>query len=217
MRSEGICTFCKKTVAGSAMAKHIVSCKEREEKLSKESKETKDKVYLLRASAGPFFAYFEVNATDNLEDVDEFLRDLWLECCGHLSSFTIEDVHYDSQPLDDMMGESKHKTMGIQLRRVLRPGLTFSHEYDFGTTTELDLKVIAERAGNVKHIPLLARNNPPDVKCKCGKPVKEICAQCMWEDKGLLCGICAKKHECGEEMLLPAVNSPRAGMCGYTG
>ena len=41
--------------------------------------------------------------------------------------------------------------------------------------------------------------------------------QCIYEDKGCLCDACAKSHECGEEMLLPLVNSPRAGVCGYTG
>jgi hypothetical protein len=30
-------------------------------------------------------------------------------------------------------------------------------------------------------------------------------------------GTCAGGHECGEEMLLPVVNSPRVAMCGYTG
>ena len=44
-----------------------------------------------------------------------------------------------------------------------------------------------------------------------------ICAQCIYEDKGCLCDACARSHECGEEMLLPLVNSPRAGVCGYTG
>jgi hypothetical protein len=29
--------------------------------------------------------------------------------------------------------------------------------------------------------------------------------------------VCVKDHECGEEMLLPMANSPRAGVCGYTG
>jgi len=32
-----------------------------------------------------------------------------------------------------------------------------------------------------------------------------------------VCEGCAGEHECGEEMLLPVVNSPRVGMCGYEG
>jgi hypothetical protein len=33
----------------------------------------------------------------------------------------------------------------------------------------------------------------------------------------LISNPCAAKHECGEEMLLPVLNSPRAGVCGYCG
>ena len=40
---------------------------------------------------------------------------------------------------------------------------------------------------------------------------------CIEEGAGLLCSHCAKKHECGEDVQLPVVNSPRMGMCGYTG
>ena len=43
------------------------------------------------------------------------------------------------------------------------------------------------------------------------------CAQCIYEGGGWLCEACAKSHECGEEMLLPVVNSPRVGTWGYTG
>lgn len=34
---------------------------------------------------------------------------------------------------------------------------------------------------------------------------------------GRLCDTCAESYECGEEMLLPVVNSPRVGMCAYDG
>ena len=37
------------------------------------------------------------------------------------------------------------------------------------------------------------------------------------EGEGWVCDECAPKHKCGEDMLLPVVNSPRVGMCGYTG
>ena len=32
----------------------------------------------------------------------------------------------------------------------------------------------------------------------------------------LLRGTC-RNHDCGEEAILPVVNSPRMGVCGYTG
>jgi len=31
------------------------------------------------------------------------------------------------------------------------------------------------------------------------------------------CKKCINQHECEEEMALPITNSPRSGICGYTG
>ena len=97
--------------------------------------------------------------------------------------------------------------------------LKFIHEYDFGTTTELDMTCISERRGKVgAEIDIIARNDMFEILCdECGKPAKQICTECLWEGTGFLCESCAEDHECGEEMLLPVVNSPRMGVCGYEG
>ncbi len=190
------------------MSKHLISCTERKTPISGRD------IFLIRASAEPFFVYFEVNADNTLESVDSFLRDLWLECCGHLSAFTINGIRYNSYCED--IGHDE-KTLHHKLSELLSPDMTFLHEYDFGTTTQLTLKVIEKRKGNIDKIKIAARNNPPDFKCECGNLAKEICSECVWEGEGLLCSKCAKKHKCGEDMLLPVVNSPRMGMCGYTG
>lgn len=70
-----------------------------------------------------------------------------------------------------------------------------------------------------KPIQILARNEAPEIFCEeCGKfPAVQICMDCRWEGPGWLCQTCAEDHECGEEMMLPVVNSPRSGVCGYTG
>jgi hypothetical protein len=112
------------------------------------------------------------------------------------------------------------KSMRVRLDKVLSPGQTCFYEYDFGTTTDLRLKVVSERQAATKGnaIQALARNVPPVILCEeCGKPATEVCSQCIFDDKGWLCDDCAMEHECGEEMLLPVVNSPRVGMCAYTG
>ena len=107
--------------------------------------------------------------------------------------------------------------MNARLDKVLSIGLKFIHEYDFGTTTTLLLRVVSERSGKSGKIRVVARNELPDFKCECGKPAKDICSQCVWNGDGFLCKDCSEEHECGEDMLLPFVNSPRSGMCGYTG
>lgn len=211
MTSEGMCSFCKKVFPGRGIERHLLACHARTE-----SQAVGDgKIFLIKAAAGPFWVYFEVDAPSTLKKVDSFLRDLWLECCGHLSSFSIGGVTYAYNP----QPEYGDKSMNVKLNGILRPGMNFGHEYDFGTTTALAMKCVSERAGKAKDgITVIARNNMPEFNCgACKKPAKEICSQCVFERDAFLCATCAKKHECGEEMLLPVVNSPRVGMCGYTG
>jgi Plasmid pRiA4b ORF-3-like protein len=167
-----------------------------------------------------YWMHLEVPASTTLATLDQFLRNTWLECCGHLSAFEIAGVRYaiDAGMYDDWdMGE---KSMRVRLDKVLSPEQTCSYEYDYGTTTELKLRVISEYEVETKGkaIQVLARNTPPVILCEgCGKPATEVCSQCIFDDRGWLCDDCAEEHECGEEMLLPVVNSPRVGMCAYTG
>ncbi len=158
--------------------------------------------------------------------MDGFLRDLWLECCGHLSAFTIDGTSYLPTPPDGAFGgffsdENEEEMRKAVVGEVLQPEMKFKHEYDFGTTTELQLGVVGavEIPGRLKDIRILARNTAPVIPCGvCGQPARWICGQCGgYEDKGIVCKAHAGEHECGGEMLLPLVNSPRVGQCGYTG
>ncbi len=103
----------------------------------------------------------------------------------------------------------------------MKPGTTFEHEYDFGSTTELAGRVVSEHESALSKrepIRLLARDDPPEFQCEaCGEPATLICSQCVWEGVGLLCDAHAEAHECGEEMLLPVINSPRMSVCGCEG
>ena len=118
------------------------------------------------------------------------------------------------------MEDFDDEDMNIALEKVLRPKMKFRHEYDFGTTTELELKVLAEREGLMKRggLSVVARNEAPVYQCSaCKEIATQICSQCVYEGNAFVCDDCAEEHECGEDMLLPVVNSPRMGMCGYTG
>ena len=89
-------------------------------------------------------------------------------------------------------------------------------------SNSLDVARIYSHHGksNIKtgEVGILARNDPPQIKCsKCDHLATRICTECIYEDAGWLCDDCAEDHKCGEEMLLPVVNSPRTGVCGYVG
>ena len=112
------------------------------------------------------------------------------------------------------------RLMQEKLGSKLQPGMEFTHDYDFGTTTKLKLRVAGEyTAPAIKgQLKVLARNDEPQFRCVvCGKPATQICAECAYQGQGEFCDACAEKHDCGEEMLMPLVNSPRAGVCGYCG
>ena len=153
--------------------------------------------------------------TVRLSKLDDFLRHTWLECCGHLSAFEIAGKRYASEPRDEEM------SMGARLSEVLEVGMTFFYEYDYGSTTALVVKVVALLEPGLPNgaLELLARNEAPQVSCqRCGiQPATQICTECEGNGKGWLCKACAVAHECGDEMCLPVVNSPRVGVCGYTG
>lgn len=166
-----------------------------------------------------FWLDLEIKAGATLSDLDDFLRGIWLECCGHLSSFDIDGVSYSVPHYGGMLDDER--SMDVKLRDVLAPGTRFGHVYDFGTSTELKLRVVSEREGRIGRDPLrvLSRNDTPVWGCDvCDEPATQICTYCIYEkDNPFYCEAHAEEHGCEEEMLLPVVNSPRMGMCGYDG
>jgi hypothetical protein len=235
--TKGKCSFCGQTFSGAGMTRHLQACPQRqtaiqaaneagEKALRGKGRKAPRRAFHLQVTgtyAPVYWMHLEISAHSKLADLDSFLRDTWLECCGHLSAFRIEGTSYDSYP-DEMSfgGGPPSKSMQVPLGMILRPGLEFGYEYDFGTTTELTLKMVDERPGHLtgkKTVHVMARNDPPDIKCDhCHeKPARVICTECSWEGTGWLCEDCARTHECGPDMFLPVVNSPRVGDCGYTG
>jgi hypothetical protein len=259
--------------------------------------------------------HLEIPASEPLETLDYFLRDTWLECCGHLSAFKIGDTEYSSEPEDFYFGEApveeeeeseedesdeeadidellstfppefvkvippdliaelknaessddivtflkeqlkslpkggfphtpeemdeyrtryfqrtlmeslldmlEDRSLEVPLEKVLKVGQKFSHEYDFGSTTHLNLRVISEREGIVGDeedpVEILARNVPPPILCRvCGKPATKVASGYYDAEENGYCNKCARKSE-DADMMLPVVNSPRVGVCGYTG
>ena len=220
-KSEGYCRFCLKIFSGAGMGRHLVTCKMRQEKNELELKEgrKKYKIYHLKMTGGKWYwLHLEIPGNATLSDLDEFLRGIWLECCGHLSAFTIRGVKYEDQRMLDepSFRGGSNQSMNRRLYAVLNPKETFYHEYDFGSTTYLDGQVLAVREGFLgkDKIRILARNNPYAFACEnCGKKATGLCVEC----EIFVCDQCQDAHECGEEMILGVVNSPRMGVCGYGG
>lgn len=217
-QSKGTCELCKSSFSKGGMTKHLKSCILKN--IASEGKQDRKRrsfhIVVMGYYEPEYWMHLAIPADTKLETLDQFLRGIWLECCGHLSAFEINDMRYSVSP----MAEYDEIGMNKKIGDILGPGNIFHHEYDFGSTTELGLKVVSEFNANIKGKPIkiLVRNDAPEIKCeKCGKMATQVCCQCICEGAGWLCDDCAQDHECGEDMMLPAVNSPRVGVCGYCG
>ncbi|MDK2917595.1 MAG: hypothetical protein PWQ37_328 [Candidatus Petromonas sp.] len=217
--NQGKCYFCGKTFGKTGIRRHLDKCKERSNKNSNGNEDH----YIIRIQGyyqKEYWMYVEVSANATLKDLDQFLRDKWLECCGHLSMFKINGEIYDVESSTDMFMFRRVNSMEERLKDVIYKGLEFTHEYDFGSTTILKLNVLSKEKGSKTKdkVVLMARNLPIIYNCKkCGEQATQLCVECIYYEYPFYCDKCAKEHECGEEMMLPVVNSPRMGVCGYCG
>lgn len=217
--TSGQCSLCGGTFGKIAMARHVRGCKG----LDALRKDPAESFHLVVEGGyrNVYWLHLAVPQELSLKTLDGFLRGIWLECCGHLSAFTINGQRYAAAPMEDAFDSGwQERSMSVPVSRVLAVGTRFSHEYDYGSTTEISLRVVGtlDAGGKQKSVTLLARNQPPPIVCEeCGAPASQVCSQCLWQGNGWLCDECMEDHECGEEMCLPVVNSPRVGVCGYTG
>lgn len=203
--NSGTCFLCNEEVSHRSITKHIEKCLG---KNALDQSSLKERIFLIKVYCGKeFWLYIEINGSAKLENLDSCLRHVWLECCGHMSQFKINGQRY---PYNGGMNSVIHRTLKIDTE--------FDYEYDFGSTTWLDGKVISSRTGQLKNnVRLVARNHlPADIICEtCQKKPDVICTDCQ----ELVCDACKEDHDgcSGEDFMLPVVNSPRMGVCGYCG
>lgn len=175
-----------------------------------------DSHYIISISDGSlFWMCIQVYGNSLLKSMDKFLRREWMECCGHLSVFVIDNTEY----LVSLQPGYKSKSMNYKIRNILKEDMTFSYEYDFGTTTHLQMTVVSAKIMPIakgRGIQVLAIHDPVRFNCaECGRRAIWACSVCCDMEVGMLCKSCGRVHKCGEDMLLPVVQSPRMGSCSY--
>ncbi len=211
LKDPGRCEGCGAVLSKRAITRHVAGCATFT--APKEGKRGLIYQLMVDAPAMPeYWMVVEAGPTATLKQLDKFLRDTWLECCGHLSAFTIGGQSYASQPDDS--GYMDERTMSARVAQCV--GVRqWRYEYDFGSTTELRVRVLGSREGSGGPVTLLARNLDPPLACvRCGAPATKVCMVCNSMEPGWLCAKCAKRHEC-EDAINRVVNSPRCGVCGY--
>ncbi len=226
-QTKGKCKFCGKEYTKGYMVRHLTSCKERRSALEAETGKRTCGYYELVITARydkDYWLIIEMREMATLADLDDFLRDIWLECCGHLSAFDIYGERYESDTEGALFWGESVKGMNHKLSEVFEVGMDIMYEYDFGSTTELVIHVQDYRRGYYKQdkkLTILSRNNAFSFVCgKCGKePAEWFCPYRMYDgwENPFLCEECSELPENEDEPMLAVCNSPRMGVCGYNG
>jgi len=204
-KSTGVCVFCRQSFAKRGISRHLGT------HLKKLEPVERKKSFHLRVEAGSYFLNLLMDGDAELAELDDFLRAIWLECCGHLSQFSFGRWN------DELR-------LSLKARRVFEKGEKVWYAYDFGSTTELDIRCISVLPVATKEgIRILSRNEPLDIPCdSCKKkPAEQLCTVHWGESDMFFCEACAEKHaktcEDAEYAMLSVVNSPRMGVCAYEG
>ncbi len=203
-KNHGTCSNCN-----SDVNKHVGSIKSHLKKCqSNLGAEIKTTPYLILMLEGAYnddyWLIIKAKPSVTLKKIDSFIRDIWVECCGHLSEF---DGFAMSKKIESVFSHSKK----------------INYIYDFGSSTELVISYLDKMTlEDDKNIQVLLRNNEIKIQCsECKKQAVCFCPNCIYEGKGFLCESCVDKHGCveieGEEFLLPVSNSPRMCECAYEG
>ena len=216
------------------MTRHLQTCaeKRRNDQELVGRKKRLQRIFHLKITAthGPaFWLHLEMDAEATFGELDAFLRRIWLECCGHLSEFTIAGRSNTAPPPMDFMNspppmnfldwgvDDADSLMEESIGAVLAPKARFDYTYDFGSITYLSGQVMGEREGVLRTpIAILSRNDPIELTCE--ECERRPAAYIDTENYLALCDKCACDED-GEpgEMCLPLVNSPRTGVCAYSG
>lgn len=245
LKSEGKCLFCNETFSKTTINRHL------QKHLQEKALHNKPgKSFLLKIELSPnwgtagYFLSLWVDGKALIGDIDEFLRAIWLECCGHMSSFvnlehkkqrgSMWDFFEAEKLLKNGQTKEYEKMMedtngeipqSRKIKDALYKNMVLEYQYDFGSTTELKISVIAEYSSVAdKNIVLLSRNEPLNIICDSCKVATaiELCTAHQWGEESMFCAKCAKKHakkcdDFNDYSSFPVVNSPRMGVCGYTG
>ena len=256
----GVCNICLQTVSGDRIRQHLIRCildrtglRPAQNPRRRDGRRIARKTahISVRAPARPHWMELGVRCDATLRDLDQFLRAVWLECCGHLSHFTINGVEYSI--MVPMPGENRYFEpesereerwchMGKSINAAIPPLTTFHYEFDYGSTTELELEhraVFDELTQAISpaqlwhggKIVILAESHPQQTCLRCGRPAHwklapqhdedEDYDDELYEEEGTLCEddldpitFC---EECAppDGDFIPLANSPRVGVNCY--
>ena len=99
---HGRCYYCNKELTERTIKRHMKSCKEmrkfiRDEISDKESRTRNQFIISIKDKydKNTYCVYISISSVLQLLHLDRFIRDVWVNCCDHLSCFIINKVIYN--------------------------------------------------------------------------------------------------------------------------
>lgn len=208
LESEGKCIYCGDFFSSFEIKKHLES---HLKKIVKQTKVNEPVNFChVEVVSDDMFLHLLVKGEAKMKEIDNFLRAIWLDCCGHMSGFYHKNFKIKKTDL---------------VEDIFTPKVKIKYDYDYGSTTTLTL--IGHKHYQMdekKNLILLSRNEPLKILCDIckKKPATCLCSVCLWESEASFCEECSEKHsskcdDFGDYASMPVVNSPRMGVCGYEG
>lgn len=217
----GRCFLCGRSLPQEGMADHLLACcpqKGGEEPLF---------LFHIRDADFPetFWLFLEMPQEAALAALDDVLRRVWVDCCGHASTFVIDGVTYGRRPrasiVDLVLDEQTHVApMNPSLAELLTVGQEIDYAYDEVWPTELKVRLLAAYPGETPEegFRIVARNYKPPRTCRLCDRQAEWLLTNAWPLEPY-CDAHARAHPAWTtpDAFLPYVNSPRVGLCVYRG
>lgn len=228
--SKGHCFKCGTEVGRTGMETHLI--KERK-KFGSDEKCTI--LEITGRTAKGQWMFIEALADSMLSDLDTFMRVAWMECCGHESRFV--------EGTDDPLNMSEMKKSSVISEFPDNFVMTYIYDLDAApSAAEIRVVCSSSREKCKGVIRVLARNDPIRPLCElCGADADFVLRKAAEDEDGFiawsgaedddgfvvwgdadeetvaaLCRKCSGKHG-NEDNYAPFANSPRMGLCGYTG
>ena len=205
--SLGQCHLCGIAVRADDASDHARSCvsaafqrMEYKNGLDSRRGEKGTMMFWVRGDEVRTWMMLAVRSDTSLLQLDHFLRNVWLECCGHMSRFDIGGALYGgpvrssgrTSILGDGLTEPDQRHMMYRVQEIVAPGELFRHEYDYDCiwSTSLDLECVAVPSGPYDYlrelisppqsaeghpddfVTIVARNLPLEVCFTCGEPAR---------------------------------------------
>ena len=141
IRTQSQCLGCQKTLNTKGAHTHLKSC------IARAEIRTSKPMFLVSATADydgtktvyALYTLIPKNAT--LRDIDKLLRETWLECCWHLSSFDSGGTHFVSDGFDTSLFDYEDPSFDHRAAWAIPPGTEAEYQYDMGDTTDLTVRV----------------------------------------------------------------------------